>query len=500
MSEVESAEGVATAEAVAAGAGGEGGANPAKRIDLKVQIEVTGPCRKKVKVTVPRAEIDQSLAKSIRELIVSADVPGFRKGRVPRSLVEKKFRKEVSGQVLQRVLMQSLEQLSEEYKLDAINEPDLDVADLEIPEKGDFEFEFEVEVRPEFDLPGYSGLKVQRLVRAITDEDIDTAIERFREQNATASQPVDTPAVLGDFVVANVRFLINGEEIGRRSGVEIRIRPTIQFHDAILSDFDKLMIGVQPGDHRSATATISMEASRAELRGETATVEFEVTDVRRQSLPDLDEKFLADLQVDSVDALRERMKSVLERQTQFRQRQAVREQVLRQIGESANWELPEDLVLRQVENALRREVLEMREAGYTDLQIEARESQMRQNQISETRLALKQHFILDKLATTENIVVEPIEKELEILNMAQQSGESPRKVRAQLERRGMMENLEAQIRERKAVDFIIGKATIEDVPDTTTMKEEAFAVDLAISGLGVAPEAPEVAPVETANA
>jgi len=92
---------------------------------------------------------------------------------------------------------------------------------------------------------------------------------------------------------------------------------------------------------------------------------------------------------------------------EYRQRQAVREQVLEQIAATADWELPDNLVLRQVENALRREGLEMREAGYTDDQIESRLAQVRRNQITETRQALKQHFILDKLATVEQIECEP---------------------------------------------------------------------------------------------
>jgi len=468
-----------------------------RRLDLKVQIESTGPCRKKVSVTVPRAEIDSTLAKSLRELIVSADVPGFRKGRVPRSLVEKKYRKEVSGQVLQRVLMDSLEQLAEEHQLDAINEPDLDVTTLEIPEKGDFEFDFEVEVRPEFDLPKYDGLKIKRPVREISEEEVTAAIDMYGEQFSAMSTPVESPAEEGDFLESDLRFVFNGEEIGRRSGVELRVSPRLRFLDAEVEAADKVLKGAVPGVQLSLPAKISMEASRAELRGETVTIEVDVKDVRRKT-PYEPANLASAFGHDNVDELRKTIRGILDRQMQFRQRQAVRDQVLEQISASASWELPENLVLRQVENALRREVLEMREAGYTDQQIAARQAEMRQNQLSETRQALKQHFILDKLATQENIEVSPVEKELEILNMAQQSGESPRKVRAQLERRGMMENLEAQIRERKAVDFILEKASFEDVPDQWTPPENSHPVEVAIGELGAVAE-PDLADEEAAG-
>jgi len=352
-----------------------------RRLDLKVKIESTGPCRKKVFVTVPRAEIDSTLSKSLRELIVSADVPGFRKGRVPRSLVEKRFRREVSGQVLQRVLMESLEQLAEEHNLDAINEPDLDVTTLEIPETGDFEFDFEVEVRPEFDLPDYSGLKIRRPVREVTDEEITASIDAYREQFATMSEPLDTPAEAGDLVIGDVRVLFNGEELGRRSGVQLRVSPRIRFLDAEVEAADKLLLGATPGARLSLPGKISMEASRAELRGETVTVEVDVQDVRRKTLFET-EKLANVFGHETVDELRKWFHNVQDRQLKFRQRQAVREQVLEQISTSAQWDLPENLVLRQVENALRREVLEMREAGYTDQQISARQAEMRQNQLS----------------------------------------------------------------------------------------------------------------------
>jgi trigger factor len=130
-------------------------------------------------------------------------------------------------------------------------------------------------------------------------------------------------------------------------------------------------------------------------------------------------------------------------------------QVLEQITASADWELPEKLVLNQTENALRREMLEMQQAGYTTQQVRSRENEMRQKAVSETRQALKEHFVLDKIADAEEIEVSPSDVESEIFMMAMQSGENPRRVRARLQKSGMIDNLEAQIRERKAVDVVL---------------------------------------------
>jgi trigger factor len=158
--------------------------------------------------------------------------------------------------------------------------------------------------------------------------------------------------------------------------------------------------------------------------------------------------------------------------------------VLEKITESATWDLPEALVTKQTENALRREVLEMQQAGYTTQQILARENELRQQSISSTRQALKEHFVLDRIATKESIEVTPIDIESEINMMAVQRGESARKVRARLQKSGVIENLEAQIRERKSVDLILRSAQFEDVAaPVTTDSDDVQALSLSICGM-----------------
>src|SRR5690606_40208038 len=119
----------------------------------------------------------------------------------------------------------------------------------------------------------------------------------------------------------------------------------------------------------------------------------------------LDEEFLLRIGASSEENLRSQVKGMLERQVKYEQRQSCRRQVLEQITESANWDLPEDLVSKQVENALRREILEMQQAGFTSKEILARENDLRQRSLTTTRRNLKQHFVLDRLAEEENVEV-----------------------------------------------------------------------------------------------
>jgi len=459
------------------------------KMTLSVDIKNAGPCKKHVRVEVPRSDLDHFYNEAVKDLVTTAAVPGFRTGHVPRKLVEKRFRKEVGDHVRQKVLMQSLQQLGEDYKLDAINEPDLDVETLVLPEEGDFSYEFDIEVRPEFDLPNYAGLSIKRPVRAITDGELKTYLENYLAQFGQLV-PLDGPAEAGDYVLASLRFESNGTELSRSAEKQIRIRPTLRFADAEVPGFDRLMEGVRPGDKRETTAKISVEASKVELRGEPVTIQFEINDVKRLRLPELNQEFLDQLGVESEATLRQEIREILERQVTYEQRQATRRQVLEKITASADWDLPESMVKRQVENALRREILEMQQAGFTDEQIRARQNELLQQQISMTRQALKEHFVLDKIATQEKLEVTPHDKEVEISYMAMQRGESPRKVRARMEKLGLIENLEAQILERKAVDVVLEKAVFEDVPGESGTQDDVEAVELSVCGQEVAPAPP----------
>ena len=453
---------------------------PAKpRLELKTEIKDVGPCKKHIRVIVAKDAIAGVMSEAIQEYAGKAEIPGFRVGKVPSSLVKKRFKKEISDQVKQRVLMVSLDQISEDSKIDPINQPNLDMDTVEIPEDADFEYEFEVEVRPTFDLPTYKGMKINRPVREISEQDIDNYQIGFVEQYGS-QEPVDAPVAAADFVNVDIVISRNGTEYNKIEDQMVRVMPTLKLQDGELAGFDKLMIGAKDGDTRKAKIKVSMEASTVEMRGEELDVAFTVLDVKRMNVPPVDEEFCDRMGFASLDALRTAIRRTLERQVKYEQRQTCRKQITDKIIESANWDLPADMVEKQVDNALRREVLEMQQAGFTSQQIMSRENDLRQQSLSMTRRNLKEHFILDRIATEEKLEVTELEIEQEITSMSFQRGESPRRVRARLIKSGVIENLYAQIRERKAVDLILDSAQFNDSPFTLPQDRSTAALEKSL--------------------
>ncbi len=451
------------------------------KMSLAVDITSTGPCKRHVRVKVPQADIEHFREEALEEVADTAAVPGFRPGHVPLKLVERRFKKELTDQVRQRVLLTSLEQLAADHALDPINEPDFDIESLVLPDDGDFEYEFDVEVRPDFDLPNYTGLTIKRLTREITEADIDVYLKKFLAQYGTLV-PKTEPAEAGDHVNVDIEFHWNGELLRRMKDLSLQLRSKLRFPDGELHGFDELLGGAVAGTVKETQLTISAEAESVEKRGESVQVRVSVNSVNTLRQPELTKDFLARLDMETEDDLRLQVQSMLQRQLQFDQRQFTRKQVLEKITESASWELPEQLVRKQVENALRREILEMQQAGFTTQEIRTREASLRQKSISNTRQALKEHFVLDKIATKEGIESTPPDIDSEIYMMALQSGENPRRTRARLQKSGMIENLEAQIRERKAVDFILKSAVYEDMPVPAAQQDDIESVSLPICG------------------
>lgn len=446
-----------------------------KKMDLNVTIEDVGPCKKHVRVSVPRASIDEIQADLLDEYAGQAEVPGFRTGNVPPSLVAKRFKSEISEQAKQRILMASLEQLGDESDLDPINEPNLDLDSIEIPEEGDFEYEFDVEVRPNFDLPEYKGLSIERPNRETTETEVNAYLEQFLEQYGKLV-PVEVPAEEGDYVTVDVAVTYEEKPLTKIEDVSVRVRSTLSFQDAEFEGFADFIKGVKADETRETDLTVSMEADTIGMRGESIHVAFKVLDVKRMEIPNLDEEFLERVGASSVDELKDQIQGMLERQVKYEQRQATRRLVMEKITESADWELPEDMVNKQVDNALRREILEMQQAGFTSKEILARENDLRQRSLSMTRQNLQEHFVLDRIADSEEIDVTEQDIEMEIFSMAMQGGENPRRVRARMVKNGSIENLEAQIRERKAVDVILDSAEFTDIemPPTVSNNVEAL--------------------------
>ncbi len=459
-------------------------------LTLTVKIDAPSACQRHVTVTIPREDIDRYLDKAFAELVPTATVPGFRAGRAPRKLVEHRFRKDVADQVKSSLLVDSLSQITEDNKLSAISEPSFDAGAVELPETGPLTYEFDLEVRPEFDVPNWKGLTVERPVRDISSQEIDQQLQKLLARRGKLV-PFDGPAAAGDSVSAKISVLEGEHVVSELPEQIIRLAAVLSFRDARIDKFGSALAGVRAGETRSLPITISEGAADEKFRGRQLTAKFEVLDVKKLELPELTPELLEAIGgFDSVGDLRDKLQDELTRQTTYHQQQRARQQITALLTAAANWDLPPGLLQRQSRRELERAKLELRRGGFSDQQIQAHENQLRQNTEVNTARALKEHFILERIAEDEKIEDVESDYDDEIRLIAAQSGESVRRVRAQLEHRDLMDVLRNQIIERKTIERVLEHAKFKDVAFVAE-GPDVEALDQSAAGGQDEPEIPE---------
>lgn len=460
------------------------------KLSLQVEIKKPSACERRIVVRVARTDIDRYFDKEFSELMPQAQVPGFRPGRAPRKLVEKHFRKQIAEKVKLQVIYDAVEQINQEYQLTPISEPDLDIDAIELPSEGDMLFEFELEVRPEFDLPQWKGLKLRVPHREITDEDVQYHLDQVLENRGRLT-PHDGPAQAGDYISADIVFRCDGKELTRYKELLVPLREKLSLADGEIADFGKAMEGVSPGETRTLSALITGENADEELRGRQAEAEFHVLEVKRIVKAELTPEFLEELGGYQSEAeLRDAIRDMLANQVQYNRRKAAREQVSQLLTEAADWELPPQLLKRQTDREFRRAVMELEASGFSEEMVLAQANQLHRNASKMVAEALKEHFILERIAEEEKITVDEADFDREIALLAQQRRESPRRIRAQLEKAGGMDVLTNQIIERKVLDLILENAQYEQVPFEFPKRVEA-ALNISICAVPTAdiPEA-----------
>jgi trigger factor len=433
---------------------------------LKQQVDVTdiGPCKKHIKVVIERDVVDERLEEKYSKLMTDANVPGFRPGKAPRKIITKRFEKAVKEEVRGELLMASLEQMAEDHDIAPLAPPDLKPEAIEIPESGPFTYEFDVEVRPEFDLPNYKGLKLRRPVKTFTDFDVDQEERRILAPHGQLVPKPEGNAQIGDYLVVDMNSKLGDQVVGTSKEITLRIDSRLAFKDGVAEKFAAQTVGAKAGEQRVIDVTLSDNVADGRLKGSVLQSTLDVKDVKTLRLPELTHEFLHTFGVHSHEELRERIRELLNRRLEYQQRQSARDQVVEQIDAASKWELPQDLLMRQARRTLQRRIMEMRQAGMSDDEIRGRQRVLEQDVLRTTALGLKEHFVMQKIAEAEKIEINDDDIDQEIDRIASQNGESPRRVRSQLEKEDLLEALAVQLLERKSLDLILQNAEYLDVP------------------------------------
>ena len=196
-------------------------------------------------------------------------MPGFRPGHAPRQLVEKRFRKEVAGQVKSALLMASLEQIDADHNLNPITQPKLDLEAIKLPDDGPMVFEMDVEVRPDFQVGEYRGLKVKRPVKTIREQDVDAQLQTFLERYAQIVPKLEGAAKIGDYLTADLIFLRpDGSVLNESKEIQFRLQPELRFQDGHIPEIGAVAGRGQAGRGPGSAGQAGTAVADPSLRGQ----------------------------------------------------------------------------------------------------------------------------------------------------------------------------------------------------------------------------------------
>jgi len=429
-----------------------------------ITIEEAGPCKKRVSVEIPEEAIKNSTDEQYETLRKEATVPGFRKGRAPRRLLEKRFGKETTEQIKLKLLADASDSAIKDNELDVLRDPDIDFEKIELPAAGPLKFDFEVEVRPDFDLPTLDGILVEKRKLEVTNEQISREIEQLQKYSGMWTSKESGEIEPDDQIIADVVLKTEEvEEEEKLDNIEIFVRQN-SFVGAIpVEKLDELLVGAKAGDTRQTTIDVPKTYFREEYRGKKVDIQIAIKEVKWLKPAGLNEDFLKRIGVEDESELKEKMRDTLQSRLERGVRAQMSQQIYRYLLDNTDFDLPVDVVAEHSTSLLQRQYSSLLMRGLDSEQIEEQMEQLRAGSEQQAKEQLKTFFIMDKIS--EELKIEVSEEEINghIAQLAIQRGQRPERLREEMVRNGSLVQFRLQVRENKCIAKLLESAEIAEI-------------------------------------
>ncbi len=422
-------------------------------------------CKRELIIEVPPDAVAKESEKIASQYAHVARIPGFRPGKAPRALVGKRYRDEIRSELIQTLVPRFFEDRLRDEKLQLAGEPRFE--DLKFEEGQPIRAKATFEVFPDFELKDYKGLEVDLEPATVSDADVDQAITRLRERNATFEVVEDRPAAEGDYVMVNYR----GQNVQDAEAEPIEAKEgLIQLGgERTVPGFSENLTGARAGDVREFDVQYKDDFPRKTLAGQTVRYRVEVQGVKKKVVPSADDEFAKSVSdFPTLTELQAKVRADLEAQKQKSVENAAKQALMTKLAASYNFPVPDALVEDRLRRRLERfaETLAAQGIDPEAAQIDWRglRDEMRADAEKDVREAL----LLEAVAKAEDITVTPEELDETVREVAEGLRETPAALKTRLTRDGELAKLESSRRSLKALDFIYRNAKINQ-PTTTTV-------------------------------
>ncbi len=424
--------------------------------DLRIDVQEPESWSRRLAVTVPRERVKRIRQSVASQLSRNVRLPGFRKGSIPASLVEKQFGPAIEQETVDRVIQESYKEVLENGDFQPITQGVVENVHYHPGE--DLTFEVHFEVQPTIQINNIAGFAVQRPPAEVTDEDVESVIERIRAERGTVRVLEEGVADQGDEVTVEITDLVaeeGSEDAGARP-----FRFTLGEGQAI-PDIEDAIRTLAPGAEGEFTVRYPSDFPDEELRGREQRLRIKLNELRRRDLPPMDDAFAQSLgEFESVDTLRERIRTDLEAEKQRNSEAAMRAALVEQVLAANSFEVPPSMVDRYLGFMTGEAQQDPKKMPKRTPEQEERFSQMRQMMRPQAEAALKRMLVVEHLADREGLRATADEVDARVEKLAEEHGISPSDAWIQLEKGGQIQALESEITEDKVFEYLRSQNTV----------------------------------------
>jgi trigger factor len=423
---------------------------------MQITINEVGGLTKKLKIVLPKEEVSKELDAGFQKVKNEAKVKGFRRGKVPRHILESTYGQQVRAEVAEKLVQETYFDAVEKEKLDVVAHPEIKSPVFE--EDGSFSYEAEVDTRPQFELKQYNGLEIEKEEIAVSDEEIDSEIERMRKETAPLRSVEDRAAQVNDIAIVDFDGFHNGEKLEQVHGENVNIDIGTGRHG---EEFENKLVGMKKGEESSLEVDFDADSPNPVMAGKKVEFKINVKDIKERVLPDLDDEFAKDMGDEFVtfDALRTHVSEKILAEKDKALAGDLLDRIMQKLVEANEFEVPSRLVqyeindyIKQTEESLKRGGLTLESAG-----INRAEAEERYRETAEKRV--RGDFVLKKIAEVEDIKVVEEDMNNGFARIAKQYNMTVPEVQGYFKNRDDMLPFIGEILNEKILNFLVQEST-----------------------------------------
>jgi trigger factor len=425
---------------------------------MKTEFTDVSATQKTITIEIPVDIVDAEINRIAKGYTKQARIPGFRPGKVPTTLVKRRFKEQILHDVAHGLIPRAVDEALQERGIEPVNTPN--IKDVALEEGQPLKFTAAIETVPPFDVGDLSTIEATRHSTEVNDEAVEKTLQQLRQRGAKY-EPVESRGVEdGDTVVLDIeRKDANGGADAtpdRHADVSLELGSP-----ANPPGFDAQLLGLRTGETKTFTIHFPEDYTVKEMANTDVEYTVTVKDIRRKVLPELDDEFAKDLGAfESLDELRDRVRADLQQESEEHARQHLRTDLLKQLSDRVTFDLPPSLVEREMDRRIEEFASRLMQQNVDPRQAGIDWGQFRESQREPARASVASALALDEIARREGLTVSAEDVEKEIERFAVRAGRTPAALRAQLEKEGSVARLAAGLRREKAVDLVLSRARI----------------------------------------